>query len=102
MVKPKAWPQAASLWRRASDVLLASAPHTPETFDLHAKYQAAADECDRKDHVDMVVEQIAQTKLDIPTLRERKSDSHDFHEVSVWGLKRALAAAYEAGQDDAK
>jgi len=99
--RAEAWPQAAALWRRASDVLRASAPHTTDTFDLHAKYQAAADECDRKHRVDQVLEQIAQTKLDIPTLRERKSDGLDFHEVSVWGLKRALAAAYEAGREDA-
>jgi len=101
-VKRRTTNQAAALWRRASDVLRASARHTPETFDLHAQYQAAADECDRKDHVDMVVEHIARTKLDMPTLRARKSDSLDFHEVSVWGLKRALAAAYEAGREDAR
>jgi len=99
--RAEAWPQAAALWRRAADVLRAGAPHTTETFDLHAKYQVAADECDRKDRVDQILEQIAQTKLDIPTLRERKSDGLDFHEVSVWGLKRALAAAYEAGRKDA-
>jgi len=64
--------------------------------------RAASDECDRKDRVDQTLEQIAQTKLDVPTLRERKSDGLDFHEVSVWGLKRALAAAYEAGREDAK
>lgn len=28
----------------------------------------------------------------------RKSDSLDFHEVSVWGLEAALNAAFEAGQ----
>ena len=99
--RAEAWPQAAALWRRASDVLRATAPHTTDTFDLHAKYQAAADNCDRKDRVDHVLEHIAQTKLDIPTLRRRKSDGLDFHEVSVWGLRRALAAAYEAGREDA-
>jgi len=99
--RAEAWPQAAALWRRASDVLRANAPHTPETFDLHAKYQGAADQCDRKDRVDMILEHIAKTTLDIPTLRTRRSDGLDFHEVSVWGLKRALAAAYQAGREDA-
>ncbi len=42
---------------------------------------------------------IAKRELSIGTLDERKSDSLDFHEVSVWGLKAALAAAYEAGRD---
>lgn len=99
--RAEAWPQAAALWRRAAEVLRAGAPHTTETFDVHANYQAEADECDRKNRVDQTLEQIAQAKLDIPTLRAQKSDSLDFHEVSVWGLKRALAAAYEAGREDA-
>ena len=33
----------------------------------------------------------------IETLDERKSDRLDFHEMSVWQLKAALEAAYEAG-----
>jgi len=95
--RAEAWPQAAALWRRAADRLRSAAPHDGETFDLHAKYQAEAERCDRQDRINTLVEEIARTVLDIPTLRERKSDSLDFHEVSVWGLKRALAAAYEAG-----
>lgn len=45
-----------------------------------------------------ILDQIARTTLDIETLEERKSDRLDFHEVSVWGLKAALEAAYKAGQ----
>jgi len=33
----------------------------------------------------------------VETLEARNSDSLDFHDVSVWGLKSALQAAYEAG-----
>ena len=40
---------------------------------------------------------IAQKHLFIETLEERKSDSLDFHEVSVWGVQAALEAAYAAG-----
>lgn len=40
-----AWPQAAALWRRAARWLRENAPHDPETFDLHAEYQRAADRC---------------------------------------------------------
>ena len=40
---------------------------------------------------------IAEKHLFIETLEERKSDSLDFHEVSVWGVKAALEAAYAAG-----
>jgi len=96
-----AWPQAAALWRRAADVLRASARQSPETFDLYAKYQAAGEACDAKHRVERIVEDIAKTRLDIPTLRTRKSDRLDFHELSVWILKEALLAAYEAGRDEA-
>ena len=40
---------------------------------------------------------IAEKHLFIETLEERKSDSLDFHEVSVWGVQAALEAAYAAG-----
>ncbi|MEH0838758.1 DUF6900 domain-containing protein, partial [Streptococcus anginosus] len=32
------------------------------------------------------------------TLETRMSDNLDFYDVSVWGIKRALERAYEAGQ----
>ena len=98
--RAEAWPQAAALWRRAADDLCASATHTPETFDLHAEYRAAAAVCDEREQVRQTLEKIAKTKLQIPTLRERKSDQLDFHEVSVWALQRALRAAYEAGRQE--
>jgi len=46
--------------------------------------------------------QIAQTHLGIETLEERLSDSLDFHEVSVWSVRDALQAAFEAGQAAAR
>ena len=58
-------------------------------------------EKDMKDKVDTLLEQIARSILDIPTLEERKMDALDFHEVSVWGLKNALKTAYNAGCIDA-
>ena len=48
---------------------------------------------------DEILEQIAKNILDIPTLKTRNSDSLDFHEVSVWGLKKALQQAYEEGRN---
>ena len=44
-----------------------------------------------------LLEQIAQQHLFIDTLQTRSSDRLDFHDVSVWGVKAALQAAYEAG-----
>jgi len=51
---------------------------------------------------DQQLEAIAKEILDIPTLETRMSDRLDFHEVSVWGLKAALEAAYQSGQEAAK
>ena len=47
-------------------------------------------------------QQIALDHLFIETLETRNSDRLDFHEVSVWGVKSALIAAYEAGRQAAK
>lgn len=44
-----------------------------------------------------VIEQIARQHLGFETLDERKSDSLDFRDVSVWSVEAALRAAYEAG-----
>jgi len=40
---------------------------------------------------------IAREHLNIPTLETRNSDSLDFHDVSVCGVKNALSHAYQAG-----
>lgn len=45
-----------------------------------------------------VFTKIAQQHLGIETLETRNRDSLDFHDVSVWGVKAALEAAYAAGQ----
>ena len=43
------------------------------------------------------IQKIAADHLSIDTLETRTSDSLDFHEVSVWGIKAALQAAFDAG-----
>jgi hypothetical protein len=47
--------------------------------------------------LDKLLAQIALDHLFIETLTTRNSDSLDFHDVSVWGVKSALMAAYQAG-----
>lgn len=47
--------------------------------------------------LDALLTRIAQEHLLIDTLETRNSDSLDFHDVSVWGVKEALIAAYQAG-----
>ncbi len=49
-----------------------------------------------------LLQQIALDRLFIDNLETRNSDRLDFHEVSVWGVKSALIAAYEAGRQAAK
>ena len=48
--------------------------------------------------LERLLNQIAAEHLHIDTLATRNSDSLDFHEVSVWGFKQALQAAFTAGQ----
>ena len=43
-------------------------------------------------------ETIAREILKIETLKTRRSDSLDFHDVSVWSLREALNRAYELGR----
>ena len=43
------------------------------------------------------LEAIARDHLHLVTLAPRNSDSLDFHDVSVWGVRAALEAAYKAG-----
>ena len=45
--------------------------------------------------------QITKQHLFIDTLDTQHSDQLDFHEVSVWGIKGALQAAFEAGRQSA-
>ena len=54
------------------------------------------------DEIELLLESIALDHLFIETLQTRHRDSLDFHDVSVWGVKSALMAAYEAGRQAAK
>lgn len=54
------------------------------------------------DEIDRLLELIAEDHLSIATLQTRYSDSLDFHDVSVWGVRTALKAAFEAGRQAAQ
>ncbi len=47
--------------------------------------------------INPLLTRIALDHLFIDTLTTRNSDQLDFHEVSVWGIKSALEAAFKAG-----
>jgi PIN domain nuclease of toxin-antitoxin system len=49
-----------------------------------------------------VANRIADEVLNIETLETQQSDELDFHDVSVWELKRALEAAYIEGLEDGR
>jgi hypothetical protein len=49
-----------------------------------------------------ILTDIAIMHLNIPTLRTRRSDHLDFHDVSVWAVRSALEAAFEAGLNAAR
>ena len=49
------------------------------------------------DEIELLLESIALDHLFIETLQTRHRDSLDFHDVSVWGVKSALQAAFDAG-----
>ena len=50
---------------------------------------------------DQQLQQIALDHLLIATLETRSSDNLDFHDVSVWAIKAALQAAFDAGRNAA-
>ncbi len=49
------------------------------------------------DEIELLFESIALDHLFIETLQTRHRDRLDFHDVSVWGVKSALQAAFDAG-----
>ena len=52
--------------------------------------------------IDQLFNRIANEHLYIETLETQHRDRLDFHEVAVWGVKCALAAAYAAGLAEEK
>ena len=47
--------------------------------------------------IDETLERIAREHLALRTLQRRGADHLDFHDLSVWEIRAALRAAYEAG-----
>jgi len=55
----------------------------------------------RRNKMNNTIKKIAEQILFLDTLDVRKSDRLDFSEQSVWQIKEALEAAYQAGKNDA-
>ena len=50
---------------------------------------------------DQLLQTIATDHFFIETIETRNSDRLDFHDVSVWAIKSALQAAFDAGRNTA-
>jgi hypothetical protein len=46
-----------------------------------------------------ILSEIAKDELNIETLETRNRDYLDFHDISVWRIKCALKAAFDAGHN---
>ncbi len=56
----------------------------------------------QQEKLNALLTEIAKEELLVETLETRWSDNLDFYDVSVWGIKRALERAYEAGRQSVK
>lgn len=56
----------------------------------------------QQEKLNALLTEIAKEELLVETLKKRWSDNLDFYDVSVWGIKRALERAYEAGRQSVK
>ena len=52
--------------------------------------------------IEKKLEAIAKEHLFMETLETRNSDGLDFHDVSVWGVKKALELAFELGRAEGR
>ncbi len=57
---------------------------------------------DTQEYKDTVIRNIATDILGLETLKARKRDALDFHDLSVWQIHKALAAAFEAGRQSSR
>ena len=89
--RAEAWPQAVALWARAASLC---------DGEQQQRCCAGIAQCEHEVAVDTELASVARRILDIPTMQTRKSDSLDFHEVSVWQLLAALRLAHRMGRKD--
>jgi hypothetical protein len=70
--------------------------------EIHTGGQADDDIAAEIDAAEAAAAEIAQQILRIESLDAVNSDRQDFHELAVWQIKEALAAAFAAGQAAAR
>lgn len=87
--RTNAWPQAAALWRRASEMC---------REDQMARCREGLQRCEFEIQTDAAIASIARRILGIPTLEKRGTDQLDFHEIAVWQLREAMRLAHQQGR----
>ena len=55
-----------------------------------------------KQYKEAAIQTIAHDLLGIETLEQQNRDGLDFHELAVWQIRKALAAAFEAGRQTSR
>lgn len=67
----------------------------PKSREIHLGLVAA--DCTDAEAAQIAAAKTARRLLHIDTLDTRNADALDFHELAVWSIREALAAAFEAG-----
>ena len=89
--RAEAWPQAVALWTRAASLC---------DGEEEQRCLVGINRCVHEVAVDAELASVARRILNIPTLESRRSDSLDFHEVSVGKLLAVLRLAHRMGRKD--
>jgi hypothetical protein len=78
--------------------------HKTKSFDIATAHRTVKEFF--RNHIDQddqaKIDQIAKTKLQLPTLESQGSDRLDFHEFSVSQINAALQEAFAAGRESTK
>ncbi|MHB8410003.1 MAG: DUF6900 domain-containing protein [Acidiferrobacterales bacterium] len=85
-------PQATDIAQRLGRIALLAGAEPRETPGAAAQ----PDRCDERS-IDALLKDIAHRELGTETLEARNRDALDFYSLSVWRLRDALRAAFEAG-----
>ena len=102
--------RASTWWRHRQEIRKSRASFTEEEFSdeecaarfgalerVEDAYNVAISKEASVDPMDGVLLAIAKEHLYLETLETRSSDSLDFSDQSVWGIRAALEAAFKAG-----
>jgi len=91
-------PRGGSIWTNSKTGATRHSKENPGGKGKTPKAEKGSSADKKGSGVNHAISKIAKDILLIPTLKERKSDSLDFHEVAVWTVRDAMQKAFNAGQ----